>query len=153
MQSYPYIPPLSTREVKELLRQIRVLRGDYPSLSEDELAAEWAEQQQWLLSAGKASPFAEWLGTDWRAGFSRALAFAERQRAQKRQVKAMRQKAKEYRLDRQPATPRQQRYVKRLAKDRDFNFTVPPESMSKLAASRLIQQLVDTPTPPLTENP
>lgn len=147
MNQYPFIPPLSPRDVKELCRQIRVLRGDYPQLSEDELMAEWAEQQRWLLSVGKASPFAAWLeGHGWEAGFRKAMAHADRQRDQKQRVKALRQKAKEYRMDREPATPRQQRFVKHLAKTRDQALPSPPEQLSKLAASKLIDRLIDLPT-------
>lgn len=147
MNQYPFIPPLSPREVKELCRQIRVLRSDYPSLADDELLAEWEEQQRWQLSLGKPSPFAEWLeGGAWEAGFRKALAFAGRQREQKLRAKAMRQQAKEYRMDREPATPRQQRFVKALARTRDHELAVPPDQLSKLAASKLIDQLIDLPT-------
>lgn len=149
MNQYPFIPPLSPREVKELCRQIRVLRSDYPSLADDEIMAEWEEQQGWLRSVGKPSPFAAWLdGGAWEAGFKKALAFAGRQRDQKLRAKAMRQQAKEYRMDREPATPRQQRYVKALAKSRDHELPTPPEQLSKLAASKLIDQLIDRPTQP-----
>ena len=144
MNAYPFIPPLSPKDVKELCRQIRVIKSDYPHLSDDELAAEWEERLRWHLESGRPSPFADWVkGDRWQSGFQKALAFAGRQREQKQRAKAARQRYKEYRQDREPATVRQQRYVKRLAKERELKLEIPPEQLSKLAASRLITKLIN----------
>lgn len=144
MNSYPHMPPLDTRQVKELLRQIRVLRGDYPHLSAEELAEEWAERQRWLAEADQACPYAQWIASDrWRNGFMSALRFADRQREQKQRAKASRTRHKEFRQDREPATPRQQRFVKRLAEKRGEALPAAPEALSKLAASRLIKRFLD----------
>lgn len=141
MNAYPFIPPLAPREVKELCRQIRVLRSDYPRLSDDELAEEWAGRQQ--LGTGRDA-YADWVATgDWRAGFGKALAFAARQTDAKQRARVQRQRWKEVRMDREPATANQQRYLKRLAKRHAIALETPPEALSKLAASRLIQTLAD----------
>lgn len=144
MNSYPFIPPLDPKAVKELCRQIRVIKSDYPHLADDELASEWEERLSWQLESGKPSPFADWVREErWRSGFQKALEFAGRQRAQKQRAKAARERYKEYRQDREPATARQQRYVKRLAKERELKLEVAPEQLSKLAASRLITKLLN----------
>ncbi|HEY9722189.1 MAG TPA: hypothetical protein V6D47_09250 [Oscillatoriaceae cyanobacterium] len=147
MNAYPFIPPLEPREVKELCRQIRVLRGDYPRLTDTELAEEWAERQQ--QGVGRAAVYADWIADgDWQAGFARALAFAARQTEAKQRARVQRQRYKEVRMDREPATANQQRYLRRLAKRHDVALEVAPEALSKLAASRLIQKLADLPGNP-----
>lgn len=144
MNAYPFIPPLTPKEVKELCRQIRVIKSDYPHLSDDEVAAEWEERVKWQLEGGKPSPFEAWIAQGrWQSGFQKAIAFAGRQREQKLRAKAARQRYKEYRQDREPATARQQRYVKRLAKERELKLDISPEQLSKLAASRLITKLLN----------
>ncbi len=141
MNQYPPIPPLDARQVKELVCQVRVLRHDYPGLSDDELAAEWAEGQQWKLREGRPTPFAAWLAMDgWERGFKRALEFAARLDDRSAKQKALRQKAKDWKLDREPATPRQRRLIDKLVKERAITPPAEPDSLSKLAARRLIQQ-------------
>lgn len=142
MNQYPLIPPLETRQVKELLRQIRVMRSDYPALGPDDLADEWESLQRYQATQGGPAPYAEWLDGDrWREGFRRAVAFAERQRELKQKAKAQRQQWKDVRRDREPATPRQVSALERLAKRQDLTLAQPPAELSKLAASRLIEQL------------
>jgi hypothetical protein len=144
MNAYPFIPPLDPKAVKELCRQIRVIKSDYPHLSDDELAQEWAERQEYQVESGRPSPFTQWIAESrWEIGFQKALAFAVRQRAQKQRAKDARQRYKEYRQDKEPATARQQRYVARLAKERELKLDVAPDQMSKLAASRMISKLIN----------
>lgn len=141
MNAFPPIPPLDSRQVKELVRQIRVLRHDYPGLNDDELAQEWFEVQRWKMGEGRATPFADWIeAAGWERGWKQALAFAIRADEQSARMKAMRTKAKEWKQDREPATPRQQRLVDKLVKEQAIE--APPEdgSLSKLAASRLIRR-------------
>lgn len=150
MNALPPIPPLDAKAVKVLVRAIRVLRYDHPSLSEDELAEEFAEQQRWLAKDGRDNPFIEWLDSGtWRSGFQRAMALADRADEQKARARAGRQRAKEWRQDRQPATSAQLRYVTRLAKRNGEEEAKAPEGLSKLGASRLIQNYLDhaPPTP------
>jgi hypothetical protein len=146
MNATPFIPPLDPRDVKVLVRQIRVLRYDYPNLSDDELIEEWSTQLQALVEDGRESPFVGWLKSDrFRQGFQKALDAAARQDAQKAYGKAQRQRFKESKLDKEPATERQQRFVKRLADTRQVTLETSPDAMSKLAASRLIESLLETP--------
>src|SRR3989338_7496901 len=141
MNQSPPIPPLDPRQVKELVRQVRVLRHDYPGLGDDELAAEWAEVQRWKLREGRPTPFAAWLETDgWEQGFRRAGAFAGRLDDRSAKQKALREKAKDWKQDREPATPRQRRLIDKLVKERSITPPTEPDSLSKLAARRLIQQ-------------
>lgn len=141
MNQYPPIPPLDPRQVKELVSQVRVLRHDYPGLSADELAAEWAAGQQWRLREGRPTPFAAWLAMDgWERGFARALEFAARLDDRAAKQKALRQKAKDWKLDREPATPRQRRLIDKLVKERAIAPVAEPDALSKLAARQLIQQ-------------
>jgi hypothetical protein len=70
-------------------------------------------------------------------------------KVQKARAKESRQRWKDIIRDKQPSTPAQQRYVKRLAKKHDMVLQTPPDELSKLAASRLIQKLLDTPESPL----
>ena len=149
MNQYPFIPPLDTKQVKALVRQIRVLRYDYPGLSDQELADEWVERQHGVIKEGGVTPFADWIETDrWRQGFQRAIDHAARMNVQKARAKESRQRWKDIIRDKQPSTPAQQRYVKRLATKHDMVLSTPPDQMSKLAASRLIQKLLDTPESP-----
>jgi hypothetical protein len=151
MNQYPFIPPLDTKQVKELVRQIRVLRYDYPSLSDQELADEWVEAQHRVIEEGRACPYADWIeGDRWRQGFQRAVDHAARMKVQKQRAKESRQRWKDIIRDKQPSTPAQQRYVKRLAKKHNLVLDVPPDQMSKLAASRMIQKLIDAPPPEST---
>lgn len=143
MNQYPPIPPLDARQVKELVRQIRVLRHDYPMLDRDEVAAEFAETQQWKLREGRPTPFAAWVAMDgWERGFARAYDLAGRLSEQSARQKALRQKAKDWKMDREPATPRQRRLIDKLVKEQ----ALPPvpvaeaDTLSKLAARRLIRQ-------------
>ena len=146
MNSTPFIPSLDPKQVKTLLRELRVLRLDYPRLSDAELADEWAERQALLAEQGRPCPFADWLeGDAWRAGFGKALGFANRQIELKQRNRVRRRAYKEAWLDRQPSTPRQQRYVKRLAEKYKLELPVPAEQLSKLRASKLIQQFLGTP--------
>ena len=146
MNQYPFIPPLDTKQVKNLIRQIRVLRYDYPMLNDQDLADEWVERQRGVIEEGRPCPYAEWIeGDRWRAGFQKAVDFAARLNVQKQRAKAQRQRWKEVLQDKQPATERQQRYVQRLAKKHHVTLTTPPDQLSKLAASRLIQKFLDTP--------
>jgi hypothetical protein len=146
MNQYPFIPPLDTKQVKSLVRQIRVLRYDYPSLNDQELADEWVEGQRRVIEEGRACPFADWIDTDrWRAGFQKAVDHAARMNVQKARAKESRQRWKDIIRDKQPSTPAQQRYVMRLAKKHELKLDVPPDQMSKLAASRMIQKLLETP--------
>lgn len=150
MNQYPFIPPLDTKQVKELVRQIRVLRYDYPALSDQEVADEWVEDQRRVIEEGRACAFADWIeGDRWRSGFQKAVDHAARMKVQKARAKESRQRWKDIIRDKQPSTPAQQRYVKRLAKKHDMVLTTPPDELSKLAASRLIQKLLDTPESPL----
>lgn len=141
MNQYPPIPPLDPRQVKELVRQVRVLRHDYPGLSDEELAAEWAEVQRWKLGEGRPTPFAAWLAMDgWERGFKRAGEFAARLDDRSARQKALRQQAKDWKQDREPATPRQRRLIDKMVKERALPPVAEPASLSKLAARRLIQQ-------------
>lgn len=107
MNAYPPIGPLEPRLVKELVRQIRVLRFDYPALNDEELAAEWAEGQRWRMAEQKPTPFADWLATsDWEAGFRRALALAIRLSERSAQQRALRQKAKAWKREHAKPKPR-----------------------------------------------
>lgn len=148
MNQYPFIPPLETKQVKELVRQIRVLRYDYPSLSDQELADEWVESQRRVIEEGRACAFADWIETDrWRSGFQRAVDFAARLKLQKQRAKESRQRWKDIIRDKQPSTAAQQRYLTRLAKKHSFTLATPPDQLSKLAASKLIQKFLEE-TPP-----
>jgi hypothetical protein len=144
MNQYPFIPPLEPKQVKELLRQIRVMRWDYPHLSDEELAEEWAERQRWNAQEGKPSPYITWIeGDRWLQGWRKAADFAARQTQQKQRAKAQRKAWKEVLQDKQPATPRQVRYVKRLAEKAHTTLQVPADQLSKLQASRLIKKFLD----------
>lgn len=141
MNQYPPIPPLDARQVKELVRQVRVLKHDYPTLSDDEIAAEWEEVQRWKLREGRPTPFAAWIEMGaWESGFKRAAAFADRLSDRSAKQKALRQKAKDWKMDREPATPRQRRLIDKLVKEQALPPVAEPESLSKLAARQLIQQ-------------
>jgi hypothetical protein len=145
VNAFPPIPPLDAKQVKALVRVIRVLRYDHPTWSDDEIAAEFEAQQRWELEAGKPSPFHAWLETPrWRSGFDRAAELASRVTAQRQREKAARQRWKDVIRDKQPATQAQERYVKRLARKAGEE---PPQGLSKLAASRTIQRYLDAPPP------
>lgn len=145
MNAFPPIPPLDAKQVKALVRMIRVLRYDHPTWGDQEIAAEFEAQQRWLLGEGRPAPFAGWLDTPrWRAGFDRALALAARVTEQRRREKAARQRWKDVVRDKQPATAAQERYVKRLARQAGEEA---PSGLSKLGASRAIQGFLDR-TPP-----
>ncbi len=103
MNAYPLIPPLEPRHVKELVRQIRVLRSDQPALGPDELAAEWADGQRWRIREHRPTPFAEWLATEgWERGFAVAAAMASRAAIQRAKQRALRAKAKAWKKSRRP---------------------------------------------------
>lgn len=141
MNAYPPIPPLDSRQVKELVRQIRVLRHDYPGLNDHELCDEWAEVERWKISEGRATPFEPFLATpDWERAWHKAMAVAIRVGEQAARQKAMRQQAKEWKQDREPATPRQQRLVDKLVKEQAIEAPPADGRLSKLAASRLIRR-------------
>lgn len=150
MNAFPPLPPLDAKQVKTLVRMIRVLRYDHPNFGADELAREFEEQQRWLAQDGRPSPFLAWLdGSRWRAGFDRALEWASRVDERRVRERAARKRYKDVLLDRQPASAAQLRYVKRLAKRNGEESGATPTSLSKLGASRLIQRYLDhlPPTP------
>ena len=129
---------LSPIEAKRLHGQLKEYLRDYPELSGDELAALWRDEQDPLAAGTWLEPYLE--GSTWEREVPRALAQLRRDVAYKAQAKVYRQQAKERHLDRQPATPRQKKLLTRLTK-RQPN---PPEieTLSKLKASHLIQQLL-----------
>ncbi|MDB5096701.1 MAG: hypothetical protein JWM80_1122 [Cyanobacteria bacterium RYN_339] len=142
MNSFPPIPPLDAKQVKALVRMIRVLRYDHPAWGDDAVAEEFETVQRWLASQERPAPFLEWLETPrWRAGFDRAAALAGRVTEQRQREKASRQRWKDVVRDKQPSTAAQQRYVTRLARQAGEPLELPPADMSKLAASRAIQRL------------
>ena len=95
MQAFPPIPPLEPRHVKELVRQIRALRYDRPTLSPDELAEAWADTQRWRIHEHRPTPFADFLASDgWERGFARAAELATRVDEVKSRQRELRQKAK-----------------------------------------------------------
>ena len=101
MNGYPPIPPLEPTHVKELVRQIRAMRVDFPHGSVEELAAEWRDVQLWRIGEHRPTPFAAWIETpDWEAGFARAVAFAERLRERAAKQRELRQKAKAWKKER-----------------------------------------------------
>lgn len=141
MNAFPPIPPLDSRLVKELVRQIRVLRHDYPGLADDELAAEWAEVQRWKIGEGRPTPFKDWLDEPgWERGWIKAMAFAIRLDERSAKQKALRMQAKEWKQNREPATPRQLRLVDKLVKTSAIEPPQALDGLSKLAARRLIQR-------------
>ncbi|MNX87127.1 hypothetical protein D3C86_1190410 [compost metagenome] len=82
----------------------------------------------------------------WRREVPRALVQLKREAGQKAKAKEIRKEAKERHLDRQPATEKQQTYLKKLTKKRPELLPAPVESLSKLQASRLIKLALYGPT-------
>ncbi|MNR81983.1 hypothetical protein D3C86_598600 [compost metagenome] len=133
---------LSPVEAKRLHGQLKDYLRDYPELSGEELADVWHDEQESLAEGTWLEPYLE--GGTWEREVPRAIASLRRDVAYKAQAKVYRQQAKERNLDRQPATPRQKKLLTRLTK----RMPNPPEieSLSKLKASQLIQQLlIDSP--------
>jgi hypothetical protein len=137
---------LSSIEAKRLHAQLKDYLRDYPDLSGEELAEIWHDEQESLMAGTWLEPYLE--GSTWDREVPRAIASLRRDSAYKAQAKVYRQQAKERHKDRQPATPRQKKLLTRLTKRQED--PPPIETLSKLKASQLIQQLLtDTPaTPP-----
>ena len=132
---------LSPVEAKRLHGQLKDYLRDYPDLSGEELVVVWHDEQESLAAGTWLEPYLE--GATWEREVARAIASLRRDVAYKAQAKVYRQQAKERHRDRQPATPRQKKLLTRLTKRQPD----PPEveSLSKLKASQLIQQLLHAP--------
>jgi len=135
---------LTTLEAKRLHGLLKEYLRDYPDLSGEEVAEIWHDEQESLMEGTWLEPYLE--GSAWEREVPRAIASLRRETAYKAQAKVYRQQAKERHLDRQPATPRQKKLLTRLTKRQD----TPPaiETLSKLKASQLIQQLLTESPPP-----
>ncbi|HEY9897707.1 MAG TPA: hypothetical protein V6D00_00875 [Pantanalinema sp.] len=133
----PRFDSLSAQEGKRLKSQLKVYLRDYASLSADEIAAIWHDEQTVLAEGTWLVPYLE--ADAWRREVPRAIAQLSREAAQKTRAKGIRQEAKERHLDRQPATDKQQNYLRKLTKKRPELLPAPVESLSKLQASRLIK--------------
>lgn len=135
--SAPRFDALSPQEGKRLKAQLKVYLRDYAALSAEEIAEIWHDEQTVLAEGTWLSPY---LASDgWRREVPRAIAQLAREAGQKARAKELRQEAKERHLDRQPATEKQQHYLKKLTKKRPELLSAPVESLSKLQASRLIK--------------
>lgn len=135
--SAPRFDALSSQEGKRLKAQLKVYLRDYAALSAEEIAEVWHEEQTVLAEGTWLEPY---LAADaWQREVPRALSQLKREAGQKAKAKEIRQEAKERHLDRQPATDKQQKYLKKLTKKRPELLPAPVESLSKLQASRLIK--------------
>jgi hypothetical protein len=129
---------LSTQEAKRLNTQLKDYLRDYPELAGEDLAEIWHDEQESLAEGTWLAPYVE--GESWMREVPRAIASLRRDTAYKAQAKVYRQQAKERHQDRQPATPRQKKLLTRLTKRQEA--PPPIETISKLKASQLIQQLL-----------
>ena len=140
---------LTAIEAKRLHAQLKEYLRDYPDLSGDDLAMVWRDEQESLAADTWLAPYLE--GDAWEREVTRAIASLRRDSAYKAQAKVYRQQAKERQKDRQPATPRQKKLLTRLTKRQEA--PPPIETLSKLKASQLIQQLLQDPSAPPPQSP
>lgn len=131
-------PSLSSQEGKRLKLQLKEYLRDYPDHSLESLTEIWHDEQEALAADTWLEPYVQ--GEAWRREVPRALSALGREAGQKIRAKALRVVAKERRQDREPATDAQKRYLAKLTKKRPEMLPGALDTLSKLAASRLIQQ-------------
>lgn len=130
-------PALGSNEGKRLKSQLKEYLRDYPTHSVEHLTEIWHDEQESLAADTWLEPYVQ--GAAWRREVPRALATLRREAAQKVKAKELRGAARERRQDREPATAAQKRYLEKLTKKRPELLPGPVDSLSKLAASRLIK--------------
>lgn len=135
-------PSLPSNEAKRLKLQLKEYRRDYPEHSVESLTEIWHDEQEVLAADTWLEPYLQ--GDAWRREVPRALSMLQREATQKTKAKELRVVAKERRQDREPATDAQKRYLAKLTKKRPELLPGALDTLSKLAASRLIKQALES---------
>lgn len=135
-------PSLGANEGKRLKLQLKEYLRDYPDGSVESLAEIWHDEQEVLAEGTWLEAYVQ--GQAWRREVPRALTMLRREAQQKVKAKELRGVAKERRQDREPATDAQKRYLGKLTKKRPEMLPGPLDGLSKLAASRLIKQALES---------
>lgn len=132
---------LSAQEGKRLKAQLKDYLRDYAISTAEDLAEIWHEEQSSLAEGTWLESYLR--NNSWSREVPRAIVALRREADHKASAKTLRAQAKERHLDRQPATDKQKKYLTKLTKKRPDFLPAPIEGLSKLQASRLIQQALD----------
>lgn len=135
-------PSLPAQEGKRLKLQLKEYLRDYPTTSIESLAEIWHDEQESLAADTWLAPYVA--GAAWRREVPRALTTLQREAGSKLRAKELRVVAKERRQDREPATEAQKRYLTKLTKKRPELLPGAVDTLSKLAASRLIKLALES---------